>query len=81
MTEELRDKMTNTYWIDKKGGSHYHKETCSHIKDNPQYHYEPITRSLPRIHSLDGWGLTRVREGGKYYMACPACFYKRRGEK
>lgn len=66
-----------TYWIDRQGGSHYHKEDCPMVKD-PHYHYEPITRSLPRIHTLDGWGLTRIKEGGKYYMACACLLPKRR---
>lgn len=70
--------MTHTYWIDKQGGSHYHKEDCEHIRNNPQYHYEPITRTKTRKPDKHGWGLTRIREDGNYYMACPACFGKMR---
>ena len=69
--------MTNTYWIDKKGGSHYHKGGCPMIQD-PRFRYKPITRTLPRIHTLDGYGLTRIREGGKYYNPCPACYGQKR---
>lgn len=69
--------MTYTYWIDKQGGSHYHKEDCPMIKD-PKYHYKPITRTKPRRPDKHGWGLTRIKEGGQYYMMCPACFGRRR---
>ncbi len=68
--------MTYTYWINKQGGLHYHKEDCQMTKD-PKFHYEPITRSLPRIRNFMGV-LTRIREGGKYYMAC-SCFFGKRG--
>ena len=71
--------MRYTYWIDKQGGSHYHKEDCPMVKD-PKFHYEPITRSLPRFLSLDGWGLARIREGGKYYIACSCFLAKVKGE-
>lgn len=63
-----------TYWIDKQGGSHYHKETCEMVKD-PHYHYEPIIRRWRQIDKH--WGLERIREGGKYYMPC-ACVLPRR---
>ena len=69
-----------TYWIDRKGGSHYHKEDCpmtNPITIEPRYHYEPITRTKPRKKDID-WGLTRIRDGGKYYVACACLFQKRR---
>ena len=30
---KLKDSRKETYWIDKQGGSHYHKEDCPMIKD------------------------------------------------
>lgn len=57
-----------TYWIDRKGGSHYHKEGCPMVKD-PHYHYEPIFRTKPRKPDNSGWGLTRIREDRKYRYA------------
>ena len=66
-----------TYWIDKQGGSHYHRKDCWMVIQ-PQYHYEPITRAEPR--KRDGYyGLTRIREDGKYYNPCACMFKKRRG--
>ena len=67
--------MTYTYWIDKQGGSHYHKEGCKMIE--PRFHYEPITRTKPRKNDRE-WGLTRIREDGKYYMPCACMFESRR---
>lgn len=67
-----------TYWIDRQWGSHYHKEDCPMIKD-PHYHYEPITRTKPRKIDKNGWGLTRIKEGGEYYVACSCLMPKRRG--
>jgi len=63
-----------TYWIDKQGGSHYHKEDCPMIKD-PRYHYEPIIRRKRRPDKY--WGLERIRVDGKYYMP-DACVMERR---
>jgi hypothetical protein len=63
-----------TFWIDKQGGSHYHREDCPMVKD-PQFHYEPITRRKRRPDKE--WGLERIREGGKYWIAC-ACVLPRR---
>ena len=69
--------MSYTCWIDRQGGSHYHKEDCPMVKD-PKFHYEPITRTKPRKPEKHGWELTRIREGGKYYMACSCLLPKRR---
>ncbi|KKN59254.1 hypothetical protein LCGC14_0543530 [marine sediment metagenome] len=74
--KEALSRSGYTYWIDKQGGSHYHKEDCVMVKE-PRYHYEPITRTMPRIRNLDGYGMTRIREGGKYYNPC-ACMFERR---
>jgi hypothetical protein len=63
-----------TYWIDKQGGSHYHKENCEMVKD-PHYHYEPIIRRRRKIDKR--WRLERIRASGKYYMPC-ACILSRR---
>ena len=65
-----------TYWIDKQGGSHYHKEDCVMIKD-PNYHYEPITRSKRRPDRY--WGLQRILEDGKYYVPDACVLPRRRG--
>jgi len=70
--------MIYTYWIDKQGGSHYHKEDCNMVKE-PQYHYAPITRTKPRKKDRT-WGLTPIKESGRYYYPC-ACMFKRRGIK
>ena len=66
----------NLYWIDKQGGSHYHKEDCVMVKD-PRFHYEPVTRTKPRKRDKQGYTLTRIREDGKYYSPC-ACMFERR---
>jgi hypothetical protein len=66
-----------TYWIDKQGGNHCHKEDCVMVKD-PHYHYEPIIRRKRRPDKY--WGLERIREGGKYYIACP-CMYPKRSRQ
>lgn len=64
-------------WIDKQGGNHYHKANCPMVKE-PRYHYEPIIRTKPRKPDKHGWWLTRIREGGRYYAPCPACFGEKR---
>ena len=64
-----------TYWIDKQGGSHYHKEDCMMIKD-PQFHYEPITRRKRRLFKNYDW--ERIRVDGKYYEPCACVFPRRR---
>lgn len=68
--------MKYTYWIDRQGGRHYHKEDCAMVRD-PNYHYEPIIRTKDREFDRE-WGLTRIRESGKYYVADFGCFGERR---
>jgi hypothetical protein len=63
-------------WIDKQGGSHYHKSDCEMVKD-PHFHYEPIKRLAkfnrgivyPRFIVVDK----------KMYYPC-ACVSEKRGE-
>lgn len=60
------------YLIDKQGGSHYHREGCVMTTD-PRFNYERIFRDRERT-NIPIYRLTRVRESGKYYYPCPACF-------
>jgi hypothetical protein len=60
-------------WIDKQGGTHYHKEDCKMI--GAPYHYEPIERRL-RGNSLMGY--RDIIVDGKRYSHCPMCFGDKR---
>ena len=59
-----------TYWIDKQGGQHYHKETCPMVQDT-RFSYESIRRRK-RLED-EVWRFKRIREQGKYYRPCPGC--------
>lgn len=58
-------------WVDKQGGTHYHKEDCGMTKD-PKFHYEPVEVSEE---------LVKLRRGilihGQRYTPC-ACLIPRR---
>jgi hypothetical protein len=67
-------------WIDKQGGTHYHKEFCPIVvNDSPlvdrlppvQFHYENIVRQL-RGNIFDGW--RDIIVDGNRYSSCPICF-------
>ena len=67
-------------WIDKQGGTHYHKEFCPLIvKESPlvsrlpivNFHYEIIQHRL-RGNSLMGYHDIIVEENR--YSPCPICF-------
>lgn len=68
--------MINEYWIDKRGGSHYHKCDCMMIKD-PRFRYEKVERNHKRTKN-NLFGLNRIREDGKYYIPCPVCWFRKR---
>ena len=68
-------------WIDKQGGTHYHKEDCEMLKPFPptdnkllarmQFHYEGIERQLRK--DKFGWWQDIIVDGKRYGM-CPICF-------
>ena len=58
-------------WIDKQGGTHYHKEFCRMI--TPQYHYEPVEVSDTIIQHLSD-----VRIDKQLYYPCPLCYRDKR---
>ena len=70
-------------WIDKQGGTHYHKEGCKIIQPpnlktlltQITFHYGPIERRL-RGNSLMGY--RDIIVDGKRYSHCPMCFGDKR---
>ncbi len=60
-----------TYYIDRKGGRHFHMKGCVMTVDS-QFHYEAVERQV--VHGYND----RIRDGGKYYRACPGCIRGRR---
>ena len=65
-------------WIDKQGGTHYHKEGCpvtipmqNGVLLAIPMHYEPIERRL-RGNNLMGY--RDIIVDGKRYSPCPICF-------
>ena len=68
-------------WIDKQGGTHYHKEGCPMIKPLPNsklppitYHYELIVRQI----RLCNYGWRDIIVDGSRYSYCPLCFGDKR---
>lgn len=57
-------------WIDKKGGRHYHKENCPMVQDK-RFPYEPVEKDIENYQD--------IIVGNKRYLACPGCFFKKRG--
>ena len=66
-------------WIDKQGGTHYHKEGCKMI--GAPYHYEPFEhtiRKIPvRFRKMFG-EYRNITIDHKRYMPCPLCFGDKR---
>ena len=60
-------------WIDKQGGTHYHKENCKMTQD-PQFHYEPIKHKVRRLGMPVGKEYGRIMIDKKLYYPCPLCF-------
>jgi len=67
-------------WIDKQGGTHYHKADCKMIEPMPRttgsltpinFHYEEIEHRL-RGNSLMGY--RDIIVDGLRYSSCPMCF-------
>jgi hypothetical protein len=59
------------YWVDPKGGSHFHLEKCKMI--GPPYHYEAISRT--EIKDSRGLSLKRFRHKNQFFIPC-VCIYK-----
>ena len=61
-------------WIDKQGGTHFHKENCQIVK-SPMFHYEPVEKRL-RLYTEFGHRMYHnIRVDGKLYSPC-VCMIK-----
>jgi len=80
-------------WIDKQGGTHYHKETCEDVRRSIEYRKTgkviPSSLGLPPLifhyepieRRLRGNSLMGYRDivvDGKRYSYCPMCFGDKR---
>lgn len=60
------------YWIDRKGGSHFHVKRCTML-DGSDRRYEPVVRTKQRKSPY-----SVIEDGGKVYIPC-ACILGKRG--
>ena len=60
-------------WIDKQGGTHYHKEGCKMTQD-PKFHYEAIEHKVRRLGMPYHKEYGRIMVDKKLYYPCPICF-------
>ena len=69
-------------WIDKNGGTHYHKEGCKMIQPpnlktlltQITFHYEPIEHKVRRLGMPYHKEYGRIMVDKKLYYPCPICF-------
>jgi hypothetical protein len=59
-------------WIDKQGGTHYHKADCKMIEK--PYHYEEIEHKVRRLGMPYHKEYGRIMVDKKLYYPCPMCF-------
>jgi hypothetical protein len=72
-------------WIDKQGGTHYHKKNCKMIRPIvngklPQikFHYKPIEHKVRRLGMPYHKEYGRIMVDKKLYYPCPMCFGDKR---
>ena len=79
-------------WIDKQGGTHYHKEDCPMIKGETvslrgeaitklppiKFHYEEINHIIRHRRGFFHKELAAILIENKIYYPCPMCFGDKR---
>ncbi len=66
-TANMESDKQMIYWIDKKGGRHYHKQDCPMVIGPPKYPYEPVRHKKPSN------PMATIKVDNRYYAPCPGC--------
>jgi hypothetical protein len=63
-------------WIDKQGGTHYHKENCKMI--GKPFRYEEIEHRVRTFAPLFPHEYREIIVDNRRYHPCPMCFGEKR---